>query len=68
MKPNRLTLFGEIIALYSKNRTHNKGIPCGLSEEILNIKACSLRQILEKKWEHNGVMHTPFIDFKKDYD
>jgi hypothetical protein len=26
------------------------------------------RQILEKKWEFNGTVHQPFIDFKKAYD
>jgi hypothetical protein len=23
-----------------------------------------IRQILEKKWEYNGTVHQPFIDFK----
>jgi hypothetical protein len=27
-----------------------------------------IRQILEKKWEHNGRVQQPFIDFKKAYD
>ena len=27
-----------------------------------------IRQILEKKWEHNGAVHQLFIDFKKAYD
>jgi sorting nexin-29 len=27
-----------------------------------------IRQILEKKWEHNEAMHQLFIDFKKAYD
>jgi hypothetical protein len=27
-----------------------------------------IRQILEKKWEHNGTVHQLFIDFKKAYD
>jgi hypothetical protein len=25
-------------------------------------------QIIEKKWEYNGMVHQFFIDFKKDYD
>jgi hypothetical protein len=25
-------------------------------------------QILEKKWEYNGMVHQLFIDFKKAYD
>jgi hypothetical protein len=27
-----------------------------------------IRHILEKKWEHNGIVHQLFIDFKKAYD
>jgi hypothetical protein len=27
-----------------------------------------IRQILEKKWDYNGMMHQLFIDFKKAYD
>jgi len=27
-----------------------------------------IRQILEKKWEHNETVHQLFIDFKKAYD
>jgi hypothetical protein len=27
-----------------------------------------IRQILEKKWEYNGMMHQLFIDLKKAYD
>ncbi len=27
-----------------------------------------IRQVLEKKWEHNEVVHQLFIDFKKAYD
>jgi hypothetical protein len=27
-----------------------------------------IRQIVEKKWEYNGMMHQLFIDFKKAYD
>jgi hypothetical protein len=27
-----------------------------------------IRQILEKKWEHNGMVHQLFIDFRKAYD
>ena len=27
-----------------------------------------IRQILEKKWEYNEVVHQLFIDFKKAYD
>jgi hypothetical protein len=27
-----------------------------------------IRQILEKKWEYNGMVHQLFIDFKKVYD
>ena len=27
-----------------------------------------IRQILEKKWEHNEAVHQLFIDFKKAYD
>jgi hypothetical protein len=27
-----------------------------------------IRQILEKKWEHNGTVHQLFIDIKKAYD
>jgi hypothetical protein len=25
-------------------------------------------QILEKRWEYNGAVHQPFIDFKNAYD
>ena len=28
----------------------------------------SIRQILQKKWEHNEAVHQLFIDFKKAYD
>jgi hypothetical protein len=27
-----------------------------------------IQQILQKEWEHNGMMHQLFIDFKKAYD
>jgi hypothetical protein len=27
-----------------------------------------IRQILEKKWEYNGMVHQLFIDFRKAYD
>jgi hypothetical protein len=27
-----------------------------------------IRQMLEKKWEYNGMVHQLFIDFKKAYD
>jgi hypothetical protein len=27
-----------------------------------------IRQILEKKWDCNGTVHQPFIDFKRAYD
>jgi hypothetical protein len=27
-----------------------------------------IRQILKKKWEHNGIVHQLFIDFKKTHD
>jgi hypothetical protein len=27
-----------------------------------------IQQILEKKWEYNGMVHQLFIDFKKAYD
>jgi hypothetical protein len=27
-----------------------------------------IRQVLEKKWEYNGMVHQLFIDFKKAYD
>jgi len=27
-----------------------------------------IRQILEKKWEYNEIVHQLFTDFKKDYD
>jgi hypothetical protein len=27
-----------------------------------------IHQILEKKWEYNGIVHHLFIDFKKVYD
>jgi hypothetical protein len=27
-----------------------------------------IQQILEKKWEYNGMVHQIFIDFKKAYD
>jgi hypothetical protein len=27
-----------------------------------------IRQILEKKWEYNGMVHQLFTDFKKAYD
>jgi hypothetical protein len=27
-----------------------------------------IRQILEKKWEYNGMVHQLFVDFKRTYD
>jgi hypothetical protein len=27
-----------------------------------------IRQILEKKWEHNGTVYQLFIDFRKAFD
>jgi hypothetical protein len=27
-----------------------------------------IQQILEQKWEYNGMVHQLFIDFKKAYD
>jgi hypothetical protein len=27
-----------------------------------------IRQILEKEWEYNGIVHHLFIDFEKAYD
>jgi hypothetical protein len=27
-----------------------------------------IQQIVEKKWEYNGTVHQPFIDFKRSYD
>jgi hypothetical protein len=34
---------------------------------MTDLKFC-IRQILEKKWEHNEAVHQLFIDFKKAYD
>jgi hypothetical protein len=40
------------------------------TQYLLRITTHSLgtRQILDKKWEYNGTVHQPFIDFKKAYD
>jgi hypothetical protein len=39
---------------------------------MMNLKITDhvfcIRQILEKKWEYNEVVHQLFIDFKKAYD
>ena len=35
---------------------------------IPNIIVFCIRQILEKKWEHNEAVHRFHIDFKKAYD
>ena len=40
---------------FRRNRSTNDHIFC-------------IRQILEKKWEHNEAVHQFFIDFKKAYD
>jgi sorting nexin-29 len=44
---------------------HQCGFRCNRSttDQIFYI-----RQILEKKWEYNGLVHQLFIDFKKAYD
>jgi sorting nexin-29 len=44
---------------------HQCGFRCNRSatDQIFYI-----RQILEKKWEYNGVVYQLFIDFKKAYD
>ena len=36
--------------------------------QLLIIRIYCIRQILEKKWEHNEAVHHLFIDFKKIYD
>jgi len=51
------------------------------AEEIIGDQQCGfrrnrstthhifcIRQIIEKKWEHNEAVHHLFIDFKKAYD
>jgi hypothetical protein len=35
---------------------------------IITDQIFYIQQILEKKWEYNGMAHQLFIDFKKDYD
>jgi hypothetical protein len=44
---------------------HQGGFRCNRS--TTNHIFC-IRQILEKKWEHNEAVHQLFIDFKKAYD
>jgi hypothetical protein len=38
-------------------------VGCIITDQIFYI-----RQIIEKKWEYNGMVHQLFIDFKKAYD
>jgi hypothetical protein len=43
--------------------------PCGFQRNRKTTdQIFCIRQILEKKWEHNEAMHQLFIDFKKAYD
>ena len=42
---------------------------CGFTRNRSTIdQIFCIRQILEKKWKHNGTVHQLFIDFKKAYD
>jgi hypothetical protein len=41
---------------------------CGFWHNRLTDQIFYIRQILEKKWEYNGMVHQLFIDFKKAYD
>jgi hypothetical protein len=42
---------------------------CGFRRNISTMdQIFYIRQILGKKWEHNGAVHQLFIDFKKAYD
>ena len=57
---SRLTPYvEEIIGDHQCGFRHNRST----ADHILCI-----RQILEKKWEHNEAVHKLFIDFKKAYD
>jgi hypothetical protein len=56
----RLTLYvNEIIGDHQCGFHHNRST----MDQIFYIQ-----QILEKKWEYNGMVHQLFIDFKKDHD
>ena len=57
---SKLTPYAEEITV-----DHHCGFRCNRStaDHIFCI-----RQILEKKWEYNEVVHQLFIDFKKAYD
>jgi hypothetical protein len=33
--------------------------------DLTPIKLSSIRQILEKKWDHNGIVHHVFIIFRE---
>jgi hypothetical protein len=44
---------------------HQCGFRCNRST---TDQTCSIREILEKKWEYNEAVHQLFIDFKKAYD
>jgi hypothetical protein len=57
--PSRLTLYvdvfiGDHCCGFRRNRS--------VTDQIFYI-----RQILEKKWEHNGTVHQLFIGYKKDH-
>jgi hypothetical protein len=41
---------------------------CGFRRNISTTAQIYINQILEKKWEYNGIVHQLFIDFKKAYD
>jgi hypothetical protein len=42
---------------------------CGFRRNRLSTdQIFYIRQILDKKWEYNGIVHQLFIDFKKAYD
>jgi hypothetical protein len=58
--PARLTPYAdEIIGDYQSGFRRNRS----RTDQIFYIW-----QILEKKWEYNGKVHQPFVDFKKAYD
>jgi hypothetical protein len=40
----------------------------GITGQLLIIHIFSIRQILEKKWEYNEVVHQLLINFNKGYD
>ena len=70
------------VQIVYKNRRNTFACPLDFEElnkvlepSILIINYCTLiinayyiRQILEKKWEHNEAVHQLFIDIKKAYD